>query len=50
VGGVTHWKKILTDIGDNSQVGTQDIISKHVTEWMQNLTNKIIGQAHKSKR
>jgi hypothetical protein len=42
--------KILTGIADNPTVSAHDIISKNVTESLQNLSNKMRGQGRKRKR
>ena len=36
--------KILEDIAENHQAGTQDIVSKHVTDSTQNIIKKIRGR------
>jgi hypothetical protein len=42
--------KILTDISENPQAGTRDIISKHVTDTTQNIIRKLRGGGRKRKR
>jgi hypothetical protein len=42
--------KILTDIAENPQAGTRDIISKHVSNSTQNIINKLRGGGRKRKR
>ena len=42
--------KILTDIAENPQTKTKDIISIHVTESTQNIIKKLRGRGRKRKR
>jgi hypothetical protein len=42
--------KILTDIAENPQAGTRDIISQHVSDSTQNIIKKLRGGGRKRKR